>query len=360
MTAAGLDLEPYRLPLEDYRSARSHRTERRGVLVRLHPGDGGPAGLGEAPPLDTWTEPFGETLTALRRARERVEADGEDPQEVARDLAAAPAARHGLTQAVLDARARARDRPLHALLDPGDAPASVPTHHLLPLVPADALDDAVRTRLGDGAAVLKVKLPADPDAALDRLRRVRDVAPDVRLRADASAAWSPAGARRVLAGAADLDLDLLEQPLPQGTPEAVGALEEETGVPLALDEDLNRADDPAAVAAAAPTSHVVVKAAPLGGVQRAWEVAQQARAAGAAPVVTTTLDALVGRLGAVHLRAALGEGPAAGLATGSLLRSDLGPDPASPDGSRVPVPDGPGLGIDLESVATPEDPVDHD
>jgi len=54
---------------------------------------------------------------------------------------------------------------------------------------------------------------------------------------------------------------------------------------------------------------------------------------------------VVARAGAVHLAASIpGVGPC-GLATGSMLRSDLAPDPATVEDGTVTVPQGPGLGL---------------
>ena len=69
-----------------------------------------------------------------------------------------------------------------------------------------------------------------------------------------------------------------------------------------------------------------------------------ARDAGVDVVVTSLLDSVVGRSAALHLAAALPEGPAAGLATGDLLTDDLADAPA-PAAGRLALPTGAGLGV---------------
>jgi L-alanine-DL-glutamate epimerase-like enolase superfamily enzyme len=81
----------------------------------------------------------------------------------------------------------------------------------------------------------------------------------------------------------------------------------------------------------------------VGGVDRALAVATRAREAGVDAVVTTTVDAAVARAGAVHLAAAVPDVPACGLATGSLLSSDVAPDPAPVADGTASVPPDPGL-----------------
>ena len=69
--------------------------------------------------------------------------------------------------------------------------------------------------------------------------------------------------------------------------------------------------------------------------------------------MTTTVDAVVARVGAVHVAAAIPDVPACGLATGSMLASDLAPDPAPVADGSVSVPEGPGLGAGLDPLYRP-------
>ena len=69
----------------------------------------------------------------------------------------------------------------------------------------------------------------------------------------------------------------------------------------------------------------------------------------ASVVVTTTIDAGIGTAAALHLAATLPpSAPACGLATGSLLVADLIARPLATRGSRMELPDGPGLGVALD------------
>ncbi|MFW6321369.1 MAG: enolase C-terminal domain-like protein, partial [Halohasta sp.] len=88
---------------------------------------------------------------------------------------------------------------------------------------------------------------------------------------------------------------------------------------------------------------VVLKPMALGGPRRAVEAAATARAAGIEPVVTTTVDAVVARTAAVHVAAAIPDVRACGLATGSLLATDLATDPVSIVDGRARLPTGAGL-----------------
>jgi L-alanine-DL-glutamate epimerase-like enolase superfamily enzyme len=91
---------------------------------------------------------------------------------------------------------------------------------------------------------------------------------------------------------------------------------------------------------------VVLKPMVLGGPDRAVEAARACREAGIDPIVSTTIDAVVARVGAVHAAAAIPDVRACGLATGARLATDLARDPATIDDGEITVPQTPGLGID--------------
>ncbi len=98
-------------------------------------------------------------------------------------------------------------------------------------------------------------------------------------------------------------------------------------------------------------SVLVVKPMVVGGLRPARRIVELAEEAGVGTIVTTTIDAGVGVAAALHLAATLPEGsPACGLATGSLLADDLIVRPlAVRDGSML-LPDGPGLGVELDEA----------
>mgnify|MGYP006294670085 FL=1 len=178
---------------------------------------------------------------------------------------------------------------------------------------------------------------------LDRLRRARErVGPDLELRADANGAWTLAAAREFFDGATGLDLAYVEQPLPVEQTWAHADLE--GGPPIALDESL-REHPVATLLAADLAQYYVLKPMALGGIDRAWGCAHRIKRADTEPVVTSIVESVVGRTGAVHLAGALADSLPAGLATAGLIETDLGPDPAPVEAGQIRVPDGPGLGL---------------
>jgi o-succinylbenzoate synthase len=334
-------------------TAKGTIRRREGVLVRVDAGVG--YGIGEATPLPGWTESLADCRAALDAAsdhdaalRAAVDADPRDPLANAPSFAAldaVPAARHAVESAVLDARGRRDGRSLAALLA-ADPATGVPVNATVGDGSVAETVDAARAAVDDGFDCLKVKVGAgDLDRDVARLRAVREaVGPGVTLRADANAAWDRETARAAVDAVAPFDLSYLEQPLAAADLDGHAALRGQ-GVDIALDETL-ATTAVADVLAADAADVLVLKPMALGGPARASAVARRARAAGVAPVVTTTIDAAPARTAAVHVAAAIPDVRPCGLATGDALDADLAPDPAPVADGSVAVPAGPGVAGD--------------
>lgn len=207
-------------------------------------------------------------------------------------------------------------------------------------VPVLPPDDAFRLVRTSGCRTAKVKV-ADPGVALaadaDRVAAVRAaLGPAGRIRVDANAAWTvdqAVHAVAVLAAAAG-GLEYVEQPCP-GLPE-LAAVRRRVDVPVAADESIRLADDPARVALAGAADVAVIKVAPLGGVRAARRIAALA---GLPAVVSSALDTSIGLAAGLALAGALPAVPfACGLATADLLAGDLTSKPWRVVDGSLPVP----------------------
>ncbi len=331
---------PFEVPLErPLSTARGDIETRRGFVVRGRVG--GTPGVGEATPLPGWTESYDDCRRALGLV------DGLGPALSANALDDAPAARHAVSLALFDARARAGDVSLARFL-------AGPDERIADTVPVNATvgdggeretAEAVDAAVASGYDCVKLKVGVGGvDRDVERVVAARGAAPDVTLRVDANGAWALDEAVRFVTDTANHDADLayVEQPLPAENVAGHAALREAVSVDVALDETLadNAVDD---VLAAGAADVLVLKPMALGGPGRTLAVAEQAREAGVDSVVTTTIDAVVARTGALHVAAALGDPPACGLATGHLLGEDLAADPAPVVDGAMTVPAGPGL-----------------
>ncbi|MCG1003045.1 MULTISPECIES: mandelate racemase/muconate lactonizing enzyme family protein [Halobacterium] len=306
--------------------------ERRGFLFARE------GGVGEATPLPDWTE----SRAACERGLETADAAA-DWEDALAACEGAPAARHAVSLAKLDAEARDATVSLarHLCDDPAD---SIRVNATVGDGTPEQTTREARAATERGFETLKVKVGARSVAAdVERLRAVREVT-DATLRADANGAWTRQQAREAFDAFTDLGVDYVEQPL--SAEDLAGHRGLRGGdVGVALDESLT---EHALADVLDAADCVILKPMALGGVDRALDAATDARGAGVDPVVTTTVDAVVARTAAVHLAAAIPDVSACGLATADRLADDLAADPAPVEDGRVRVPEAPGHGVSVD------------
>lgn len=193
-----------------------------------------------------------------------------------------------------------------------------------------------------GCRTFKIKV-AEPGQTLDDdIARVAAVRAEVQargdkvpiVRVDANGAWT---VTQALAAARELmPLDYMEQPC--ASAEELAQVRQELMrrglfVRVAADESIRKVDDPFRVADLQAADVAVVKPAPLGGVRRVLDIAQQLRARHMDITVASALDTSVGigmGLAAVAALPRIWDDEdvdvvpaAAGLATGSLFIEDV-------------------------------------
>lgn len=208
----------------------------------------------------------------------------------------------------------------------------------------DAGFDALKLKIG-----LHRHFGWGPEYDLDLVAAVRDaVGDDITLLADANHAYDLPAARRVAAGLADLGVAFFEEPLAPDRIDAYTRLNRETEVPIAAGEcwafapEFRRAANAGAVDVLQPD---VTSAGGLTSTRRAAEIGD---AAGLAtyPHVFGSAVALAASL---QFIATLSGDPRVEFdRTPNPIRDDLAVDPIRNEGTSVPVPDGPGLGIEID------------
>lgn len=336
---------PFALELiRPWRTARGLSARRTGWLVRIRTASGR-VGYGECAPLpDMGTESLAQARRILPRVlRACVGRDGRWFEKASARWEQAPATLCAVETAFLDLRAQTMGLPLALCLNP-DADGVVGVNGAL-----GGVDPGLRARadvaMAAGFRVLKLKVGVAPVgqelAAISSL--CEGLPRGMRLRLDANGAWSTAQALEILQSLRHLCLDAVEEPLRHPDPQSVHWLQTGLPWPVALDESLSTRDW------RLPDGHfpcrrIVIKAPLLGGLENSLALAEEAYGDGVEVVVTTLLDAAVGRLAALHLAAALGRPAVHGLATGEVLGEDVGLAPRPVCGAMA-VPDVPGLGF---------------
>jgi O-succinylbenzoate synthase len=218
---------------------------------------------------------------------------------------------------------------------PAPVRQSVPVNATVPAVGADEVAAVLASFPGCTTAKVKVAEPGHSEADdLARLEAVRDsLGAQGRIRIDVNGAWDVGQARRCIPRyeRAAGGLEYVEQPCPRVDDLAV--LRRGVDVPIAADESVRLAADPAAAREAADV--LVLKVAPLGGVRACVALAEEVERP---VVVSSALESSVGLAAGVALAAALPELPyACGLGTAALLADDVTDDPLVPVAGEVAV-----------------------
>jgi L-alanine-DL-glutamate epimerase-like enolase superfamily enzyme len=244
----------------------SRGAKREATVVVAQVGDGAVTGRGECVPYAR----YGETVEGVRQAILAMRGKLTDRASLAA-LMPAGAARNALDCALWDWEAKRAGTSAAALA--GLAPLQpVTTAFTIGLDTPEAMA-AKAAAAAPTMPLLKLKLGGMGDEA--RVRQVRAACPAVRLIADANEAWTPELLPALMGVAAEVGLELVEQPLPA---DGDAALAGPRPVPVCADESLH---DCAGLSALAGRYDAVnIKLDKAGGLTEALALASQARAAG--------------------------------------------------------------------------------
>jgi L-Ala-D/L-Glu epimerase len=298
--------------------------ERELLLLRLEEDD--QVGYGEAAPF----EPFDGVSVADVTAALTGDASGENVP---------PHARSAREMAMMDLAARRKERPIG---EPGAERIAV--NRTLPAGPPEEVAQRAAEGAAAGYSCLKLKVGLPDDA--DRVAAVRAaVGPWPALRLDANGAWTAAEAIETIRRLEPFDLELVEQPCE--TLEELAQVRRAVDVRIAADEPIAGVADVRRAAELEACDAVNVKLAPSGGFTAARYTVRAAKSSGLEPYLSSNLDGPWGIAAALRLAASENLSLACGLATLELFDAELARAIPGPSEGLLPVPQGPGLGVEV-------------
>ncbi len=205
--------------------SRGSRTQADVLTVKLE--DDGVAGFGECVPYAR----YGETIESVQAQLDSVRgAIGEGMTRIElQNALPIGTARNALDCAMWDIEAKKANSTVWQLAGL-EEPKPVTTCFTLSLEPPEKMLEAA-TRNRD-MPILKIKLGGEGD--LERLRAVRQGAPDSQLVIDANEGWSVADYHQMAPAMTELGVALVEQPLPADNDEALLGLDR--SLPVCADE----------------------------------------------------------------------------------------------------------------------------
>jgi O-succinylbenzoate synthase len=262
-----------------------------------------------------------------------------------------PMAKAALELAVIDAELRAAGRSLGddlgAVRDRVPAGVSVGIMDSIP-----ALLDAVGGYLEQG--YVRIKLKIEPGWDIEPVRAVRERFGDIGLQVDANTAYTLGDARH-LAKLDPFELLLIEQPLPEDDVRGHAELAKLITTPVCLDESITSARSAADAIAIGACSIINIKAGRVGGYLEAVRVHDVAQANGIPVWCGGMLETGLGRAANIALAALPGFTlPGDTSASDRYYRQDVTTEPFVLVDGHVPVPTGPGLGVEPDPAVLAE------
>ncbi|MBI1337022.1 MAG: hypothetical protein GC164_08680 [Phycisphaera sp.] len=229
--------------------------------------------------------------------------------------------------------------------------------------PDDMADECLKY-MKMNVRAFKPKIGSYPDKDAQRLRAIREaVGPDVSIRADANRGYTVEEAIELchLAEKYHVNLELLEQPVDPCDLPGMARVCRETNIPIEADESCFGPGDAAAVVREKAADVLNIKLGKAGGFLNAMRIDALAHAAGLDCVIGTAFGLGLGIAGKLHLASAMERFTGAVEFTelglhGPLLKGRWDKDLALPldEDGCLPVPTGPGLGVELD-----HDQVEH-
>ncbi|MCD2205266.1 mandelate racemase/muconate lactonizing enzyme family protein [Halobacterium sp. KA-6] len=207
--------------------------------------------------------------------------------------------------------------------------------------------------LEDGIKVVKIKGSDNPDLDIRRIHATRDaLGDDVPLRLDPNAAWTATETIRILRAVEDCHLQHVEQPVPTDDVTGLAHIRKNSSVPVMADESVWTRGDVVQLYDYDAVDSVNLKIAKTCGLHRGKKIEAAAGALGIANMVGTELEPGVSAVAKIHFAASMREHPLASEFTelvqvdGSILK-----EPLKADSGVIEVPEGPGLGVEVDEDA---------
>ena len=347
------------------RNARSHgsgdvKQAVRRVILALRTRDG-LTGWGEAAP---WA-PFGnvaETCLAALAHAVRPALLGTDPARITacmqscdRAISGHPEAKAAAEMALWDLAGKRAGLPVHALLG-GKVRDRLPLSFSIADPDFDADLDRAREMFAQGHRILKVKTGfAGAAEDLRRLEALRDALSGLDLRVDYNQGLAPHDAIRTLREVERFAPTFIEQPVPRGQELALAAISAALDTPILADESVYDPSEMLAAARGGWADCVSIKLMKCGGIGPARAVDAIAAAAGMPTYGGTLFEGGIALAAAAHVLSAL---PNCSLGCEFYMPSyglveDICDDTLRAEAGFVQVPEGPGLGVDVDERALP-------
>ncbi len=344
------------------------------AVVRLDT-DEGLSGWGEAPAGISWGGPHGRYCGESPKTVRHVIAEhlihaikGLDPRDIAvihsamdKAVKGNPYAKAALDMASYDIAGKAAGVPVYRLLG-GQFRDRIEVAHSLGIMPVEKCVDEAMAAVEEGAKTLKCKTGLDPERDVEVVRKLRErLGGEVKIRVDGNEGYRDVWeAIHVTRRQEEYNILLCEQPVMDNRQLAFVA--ERIECPVMADESAWTAHDILELHALKAASCFSCYVTKPGGLYRARQQADIAAALGMYSDIGGSIESGIGNAANLHLGAALKnailpsvspvsrpEGASGPSVAGVYYLDDLIAEPFRFEDGCVLVPEGPGLGIEVDT-----------
>ncbi|MEN9557574.1 MAG: hypothetical protein RLZZ232_3860 [Planctomycetota bacterium] len=330
------------------------------VIVKVET-DSGLIGLGEATVSALWSGETQGTVLALIREYLAPALIGHDPRDITAIrrvmdflVKLNPFTKSALEMAMWDLAGKSAGLPVYQLLG-GKARDRVRIKLVVWARDIEGSRRMAEQHLALGVTCVKVKTGLDPLSDIARVRAVREVCgPDIPITIDSNCGWTIQQARYCLRELRDVNLLLAEQPIPPGDFAALAELRRESVVPIMADESVFTLQDAWQLSVHRSADIFSIYPGKHGGISATSDIVAVARAAGLRCTIGSNLELGIGTAAMLHVAAAFPE-----VDTDAFPADTIGPFYHEADLITAPlqlgppaalVPEGPGLGVELDET----------
>lgn len=357
MKITGVDVAGADVPLaDDFPVSYEEHVTTDHVFVRLQT-DGDLVGYGEGTALPWFT---GETTDSMVAFVERwlvPRIEGRTANDAAAELESFanefpgnPGAKAAVELALLDLRGKAAGVPVRDLLGP-TVRETLPLVFPIPGWDAAKAGERTEAAVEEGFRRFKIKATGDVPADLDRINAVLEQLPDgATARIDANTGWRevPRAANAVAGIEYPERVEFLEQPIRADRPTDLRELWRETGIAVFGDEVVHGPTDVERLGREGLAAGCQLKLAKTGSLVEMSRMAATARSYDLAVTPVSAFGTSLEATAICHLGATIPNLSLACELDPGLIAEDPTTAPLS-FAPEIPVPDGPGLGVELSA-----------
>ena len=128
-----------------------------------------------------------------------------------------------------------------------------------------------------GAKILKIKVGENLEEDVNRIKEIRDLYPEVRIRVDANQGYNFHEAMEFFRAIKNLDIEFVEQPIPYWQLDKLSELRKRVDIPIMLDESVKNPYDLMRAIENKSLDMLNIKLMKCGGIRTAWSMIEICR-----------------------------------------------------------------------------------